>query len=114
SKDVEAGPPAELRGLSLTQRPCGPDRAARPCRLLDHLVSAGEQGGRHGEAERFRGREVCSNKHRFPSVSNCGREIRLRSTSQFDREAKPAPITTLQAAAVAAFSSTFSTITGVS
>src|SRR5215467_8691642 len=23
-----------LRGLSLTQRSCGPDRAARPCRLL--------------------------------------------------------------------------------
>src|SRR5262245_15924574 len=32
-----------LRGLSLTQRSCGPDRAARPCRLLDHLVGAGEQ-----------------------------------------------------------------------
>ena len=76
--------------------------------------TAGEQRRRNVEAERLRGREVCSNKHRLSSVINCGREIRLRSTSQFDREAKPAPITTLQAAAVAAFSSTFSTITGVS
>src|SRR5262249_40862792 len=32
-----------LRGLSLTQRSCGPDRAARPCRLLDHLVGEREQ-----------------------------------------------------------------------
>ena len=26
--------------------PCGPDRAARPCRLLDHLVGKREQGWR--------------------------------------------------------------------
>src|SRR5262249_34881901 len=32
---------------------CPPDRAARPCRLLDHLVGAGGKIGRHVEAERL-------------------------------------------------------------
>src|SRR5262249_50521808 len=38
--------------------PCGPDRAARPCRLLDHLVGGAEQCGRNGEAERVCGLEI--------------------------------------------------------
>src|SRR5262252_10260067 len=46
-----ARPRQRLRGLSLTQRPCDPDRAARPCQLLDHLVVTGEQRRRHVERD---------------------------------------------------------------
>src|SRR5262249_17365079 len=43
---------------ALVYMPCGPDRAARPYRLLDHLVGAREQRGRHLEAKRRGGFEI--------------------------------------------------------
>src|SRR5262249_57405742 len=45
-------------GLSLTQRPCGPDRAAGPCRLLDHLVGEREQLLGNCQAQRLGSRQI--------------------------------------------------------